>query len=495
MKYTPPLDSQDQDAGYVNADPANGTEGSKIPAAALENPQREIVGAISKMGITPAENNNQLGTAVYDAATLDGYCLEDTSSAADAYVLKTAGTVTYSELRDGQKIRFEVVHANTGSVTINAYGTGAKPAKKYAGSSDLSSSDLLVGAIVEFCYNATGQYWEFISTSYETSGVANYDTFFQSMPFLEVNGKRNITIKGGSIIRLEVNGVSRWRQQTSDAVIDCQSILDSGSAFEAGKDYHLFLVPDGDNGTKFVCSLNSTYPGGYSADNSRKIGGFHTECKNVGTISGHPLSGYLAGDILPQSVWCLNHRPISEPEGMVYEPINDVWVDIYNQSGSGTSTKSVYGGTRANTKMHFEWVEDQRAVNKSLLEDEEFFAASKGSNQKTAVYGSAQPNPDTTGGHNDTANRRMISNIGCEEMCGLQWQHLKGTFAAGGSNWNSQNGNEGDFYGSCMVLLAGGNWVDSSRCGSRCRAASSSLSSTYVSPGARGRSPSKRMPN
>ena len=51
MKYTPPLDSQDQDAGYVNADPANGTEGSKIPAAALENPQREIVGAISKAEI------------------------------------------------------------------------------------------------------------------------------------------------------------------------------------------------------------------------------------------------------------------------------------------------------------------------------------------------------------------------------------------------------------------------------------------------------------
>ena len=89
----------------------------------------------------------------------------------------------------------------------------------------------------------------------------------------------------------------------------------------------------------------------------------------------------------------------------------------------------------------------------------------------------------------------MISNIGCEEMCGLQWQHLKGTFAAGGSNWNGQNGNEGDFYGSCMVLLAGGAWVASSHCGSRCRSADISLSNTIVDAGARGRSPSKRMPN
>lgn len=495
MKYTPPLDATDDNAAFVNADPQNGKEGSEIPAGALENPQREIVAAISKLGITPSTDNNQLGTALYEAATISDFCAEASTSTGSAYILNSVGQVTFSELSNGQRVRFIVSHANSGAATINAYGTGAIQAKKYAGTAALSSGDLLVGAVVEFAYNASGNFWEFISTSYETSGVANYDTFFQALPFLSVNGKRNITIKAGSIIRLEVSGVSRWRQQTSDEVINCQTILDTGSAFEAGKDYHIFLVPNGENGTKFVCSLNSTYPGGYSADNSRKIGGFHTLCVDVGTISGHPLSGYVAGDILPQSVWCLNHRPISEPEGMVYEPVNDVWIDIYNQSGSGASTKSVYGGTRTHTKMHFEWVEDQRAVNKSLVDDEEFYAASKGSNQTTAVYGSAQPNPDTTGGHKDTASRRMISNIGCEEMCSLQWQHLKGTYAAGGSNWNGQNGNEGNFYGSCMILLAGGDWGDSSHCGSRCRIAGFSLSDASVVSGARGRSPSKRMPN
>ena len=65
MKYTPPLDSQDQDAGYVNADPANGTEGSKIPAAALENPQREIVAAIQDAGLSPnANDKTQLKQAI-----------------------------------------------------------------------------------------------------------------------------------------------------------------------------------------------------------------------------------------------------------------------------------------------------------------------------------------------------------------------------------------------------------------------------------------------
>ena len=40
---------------------------------------------------------------------------------------------------------------------------------------------------------------------------------------------------------------------------------------------------------------------------------------------------------------------------------------------------------------------------------------------------------------------------------------------------------------SCMVLLAGGHWDSSSRCGSRCRAAATSISVSDVDHGARGR--------
>lgn len=496
MKYKAPLNSQDPNAGYVNADPANGQEGSIIPAEALENPQREIVNAIQKLGITPSETQkDQLATAIYDTATISDYCIEGSGSEANSYILSSTGSINYTSLRDGQRVRFTILHPNTGASTINAYGTGVKPIKKFAGSADLSSGDLLSGAVVEFSWNQIGECWEFISTSYETSGVSNYDTFFQANPFLVVNGKRNITIKVGSIIRLDVEGVSRWRQQTSDEVINCQSIMDTGTTFVNGKDYHLYIIPDGDNGTKFIVSQNTTYPGGYSASNSRKIGGFHTECANIGTISGHPLSGYVAGDILPASVWCLNHRPNSEPEGMVYDNVNDVWVDIYNQSGTGANTKSAYGATRSHTRMHFDFVDDMRSIKKTLLHDEEFYSASKGSNQKTVVAGSVQPNPDTTGGRSDTTGRRMVSDIGCEEMCGLQWNHLAETHAAGGSGWNAQNGNEGQFHGSCMVLLAGGAWDDSSSCGSRCRLAYISLSYSVVNDGARGRSLPKRMPN
>jgi len=58
-----------------------------------------------------------------------------------------------------------------------------------------------------------------------------------------------------------------------------------------------------------------------------------------------------------------------------------------------------------------------------MLEDDEFQAIAAGSNEETNIAGSADP--VTTGGHLDTAGRRMISNIGCEDCCGVLWQWLR----------------------------------------------------------------------
>lgn len=58
MKYTQPLNETNPNASYVNADPAQGKQGSIIPAGAIENPQREIVNAITAAGLTPSESDN-----------------------------------------------------------------------------------------------------------------------------------------------------------------------------------------------------------------------------------------------------------------------------------------------------------------------------------------------------------------------------------------------------------------------------------------------------
>ena len=268
-----------------------------------------------------------------------------------------------------------------------------------------------------------------------------------------------------------------------------------------GKDVYLYAVNDG--GTlKFATSLSETNPDGYSAEVSRLIGGVHCLCADVGTIAGHTLSGYVAGDILPTSIWDLRHRAKSDNAGMVYVPRTDLWWDIYLASFSGT-LQSVFGGTTADgtsaTPFHGEkFNEEFSKVLKRLPYRDEFVVAAWGSNEQTAIAGAADAG--TTGGHVDTAGRRMISNWGLEDCCGFLWQWVrdqggKGVYGDGihgysGTtpttgwearpyyNHDNHSGNGvyysgvdpreyGDDYGVLYRLLVGGHWDDSSFCGPR----------------------------
>ena len=128
-------------------------------------------------------------------------------------------------------------------------------------------------------------------------------------------------------------------------------------------------------------------------------------------------------------------------------------------------------------------------VGKRLLTDHEFTSAALGSNERTNITGSSDKT--YVGGHVDTANRRMISAIGCEEMCGYLWQWLDEIAAAGGSGWNSNTDGHDSFgqnYGVPYVLLAGGAWARGASCGSRSRDADNGRARVYASHGGRGAS-------
>jgi len=269
----------------------------------------------------------------------------------------------------------------------------------------------------------------------------------------------------------------------------------SFSTSRAGKDFYIYacanaetpLVPD------LIISQNSTVPEGYTAATSRKIGGFHCLCADVGTIASHPLSDYVAGDILPASIWDLKHRPIGEPEGYAYDEGSDVWLSIYGLSwsgswGSATATQpgradddtltleSKYGAEWADgassEKFHCWKFEQLLSRQKQRLPyQREFMSASQGSNQSTNIYGSADP--VTTGGHKDTANRRMISNIGLEDCCGdhYQWGADVGSASTSGSYGNAYDANDkyqaGQVYGTVYRPIFGGAWSHGVSCGSR----------------------------
>ena len=238
----------------------------------------------------------------------------------------------------------------------------------------------------------------------------------------------------------------------------------------AGKDFYVYLLSAGG----VILSNNSSVPTGYTSSNSRKIAGFHCLCVAVGTISGHSLSGYAQGDILPRSVWDRFNRPMSAPEGMVLS--NDgMWVDIYLPSYSGTLLKSVNGGTIADGSNGWHGYKFEQwfgNIGKKLIRQTEFVTASIGANQGTNISGSSDPG--TTTGHTDTAGRRMISNIGCEDMAGVMWQWSRdpgGVYSTGASWVNAYDGNDSDVagqhYNAPYRATLGGAWNNGSICGSR----------------------------
>lgn len=315
------------------------------------------------------------------------------------------------------------------------------------------------------------------------------------------SNNRGFVIKGGTYIKLSVPAdagkYTHWIFGSEDdfSIPYAEQRLDTGVSFTPGRDYYIYLcyhAPAGDEHlptASVVISMNSTFPSGFTADNSRKIGGFHTLCTAVGTITDHPLSGFNTADILPASFWDFWHRPTCSPEGMVYVKELDFWADIYLQSGSGVNTKSAFGATTTDSQAYSQHIEDLFRVGKNALSDEEFQCAAEGSNQKTNIAGSVDP--VTTGGHKDTAGRRMISNYGLEDCAGALWQWLSGwSYGSNQAASYVDDGNKGGVY-QTNALLAGGSWSDGASCGSRSRNTANSRLRVNAAYGCRGRARSR----
>lgn len=295
-----------------------------------------------------------------------------------------------------------------------------------------------------------------------------------------------------------------------------------------GKDWYVFLDAEGN----VTCSLTKAENGG-----KKRIGQFHTLCVdagasvtglvpteltqtgenflikqyneeedpdfyafynkpitaittgtyyNVGTVA-HPLSGFVANDILPESVWCLTFHPAcASYDGMVYDRDCDIAVDIYLQSGKGKATKSAFGAQQTVERQQWNHEEDMRAVGKRLLKDHEFTSIASGSNVKAAID---DRRATTVGGHVDGNGRRMISFTGCEECCGYlnQWlDELCGTVSASGAQSYDGQGNLGRQYWDNYCLRAGGDFQEDANCGPRFRDAMLARSKAFLNNGCRG---------
>ena len=281
------------------------------------------------------------------------------------------------------------------------------------------------------------------------------------------------------------------------ASYDASSQAMSMMAERAGQDLYIFVVETTDGSLKFLISSNSTVPYGYNAENSRKIGGFHCLCASTGTISGHALDGKYAGEILPNSIWDLLHRPVAGSEGMAYVEGIGLWVDIYLNSWNGLQLVSKVNQATADgtstKKFHGElFVEELGKIGKRLPRRDEFIVFAKGSNEKTAINGATDPG--ITGAHIDSNSRRMVSNYGLEDCCGFLDQWTSDVDAYDGFSWSTSSvyasAVDSQEYGSAYVNLrrayVGYNWGTSSHCGSRFVGFSDFSSLVNAGCGARG---------
>lgn len=255
---------------------------------------------------------------------------------------------------------------------------------------------------------------------------------------IPVPNRTKITIPKNTQININDNGYITY----SDVVLELSSLATADA--RKGRDVYIYACQPSvvtDIEPVFVLSFNSTVPDGYTAENSRKISGFHCLCAAIGNISGHSLSGYAAGDIIPSSVWDLYWRATSQNEGMSYDDGVGFWVDIYLPSWDGNKLVSVYGGVIVDgysaKAMHGElFVEEAGRVGKFLIDRAEFMVITRGTPQKTNISGSADPN--TTGGHVDTNGVRIVSNSGIEDLCGVIWQWTRDIMGIENANSNAE---------------------------------------------------------
>ena len=204
----------------------------------------------------------------------------------------------------------------------------------------------------------------------------------------------------------------------------------------------------------------------------------------------HILAGYSAGDILPESVMCLSFGVNTlHKDAMVYDKDTDMFIDVYLQSGTGLNTKSVYNATHTVSRAGTCHQEDMRQVGKKLLNDYVFCSAAIGGNECTNITGTNDKT--TVGGHVDTAGKRMVSAIGCEEMAGYVWQWLdEFPYCYTASEWQTidNQGSFGQQYWNTHQVFAGGCWYNGSNCGSRCRNPTNVRTTVDAAIGSRGSS-------
>lgn len=145
MKYQAPYGSADPDAPYVDRDTPGAISGSKVPAAAIEHPQRELAALISLTGQAPtAADQTQVARAVQSQRL--NYAAAGGSANALTAALAPAPATHAATV--GMPVRLLIGSTNSGPATLDV-GPGPLPIRTMRGAA-IARGDLMAGAIGTF---------------------------------------------------------------------------------------------------------------------------------------------------------------------------------------------------------------------------------------------------------------------------------------------------------------------------------------------------------
>lgn len=144
MDYFPPYGSLDPDAPYVDRNTPGAISGSKVPALAIEVPQRELVNLVESSGMTTdAEDRHQVLKAVRSQRA--NYVPEATGT---PNALVVALDPPLAARVPGMPVRVRIAANNTAAATFDA-GYGALPIVTMKGAA-INQGDLLAGSDIQF---------------------------------------------------------------------------------------------------------------------------------------------------------------------------------------------------------------------------------------------------------------------------------------------------------------------------------------------------------
>jgi hypothetical protein len=172
-------------------------------------------------------------------------------------------------------------------------------------------------------------------------------------------------------------------KKETDTILTAADSDGSFVSFTLGENYYIYALQPAEGAEpNFTISINSTYPDGYTENNSRKIGGFHYgRIRDV--ADAYDETATITVNILPNSVWDLQNRPTCDPTGMA--KVGDIWVDIYLASDDGNGgVESKYNATPITGTEGLSWysfAERFAKVDKRMASMSEWTALAQGSPQ------------------------------------------------------------------------------------------------------------------